>query len=104
MPDGSKQTWRLEWFNVQDRKHAVKLQEGGELVIDLKVNGDWEITKTEFTSDVSLRIIRMGVDPPGSPLYWRINISKGSSLNRRFSADHSRSCLFRPTQCSRIQA
>ena len=104
MPDGSKQTWRLEWFNVQDSKHAVKLQEGGELGIDLKVNGDWEITKTEFTSDVSLRIIRMGVDPPGSPLYWRINISKGSSLNRRFSADHSRSCLFRPTQCSRIQA
>ena len=75
------QSFSWEWFNVQDSKHAVKLQEGGELGIDLKqVNGDWEITRTEFTTDVSLRIIRMGVDPPGSPPYWRIHIFKGSTI------------------------
>jgi len=75
------QSFSWEWFNVQDSKHASKLQEGGELGIDLKqVNGDWEITRTEFTTDVSLRIIRMGVDPPGSPPYWRINIFKGSTI------------------------
>jgi len=75
------QSFSWEWFSVQDSRHAVKLQEGGELGIELKqVNGDWEVTRTEFTTDVSLRIIRMGVDPPGSPPYWRINISKGSQI------------------------
>jgi TonB family protein len=75
------QSFSWEWFNVQDSKHASKLQEGGELGIDLKqVNGDWEITRTEFMTDVSLRIIRMGVDPPGSPPYWRIHIFKGSTI------------------------
>ena len=75
------QSFSFEWFNVSDSKHAVKLQEAGELGIDLKqVGTDWEITRTEFTSDVSLRVIRMGVDPPGSPPYWRVNISKGSNI------------------------
>jgi TonB family protein len=75
------QSFSWEWFNIQDNKHAGKLQEGGELGIELQqVGTDWEITKTEFTTDVSLRIIRLGTDPPGSPPYWRINISKGSSI------------------------
>lgn len=64
-----------EWFTVKDINHALKLQEKGELGIDLKeVNGAWEVTRTEFLTDVSLRIMRMGVDPPGSPPYWRIKI------------------------------
>lgn len=75
------QSFSWEWFNVRDSQHAAKLQENGELGIELKqVGTDWEITRTEFTTDVSLRIIRMGTDPPGSPPYWRINISKGSTI------------------------
>lgn len=70
-----------EWFVIRDANRAVKLQEGGELGIDLKeVNGAWEIARTEFLTDVSLRILRMGVDPPGSPPYWRVKIFKGSRI------------------------
>jgi TonB family protein len=75
------QSLSWEWFNLQDSKRASKLLEGGELAIDLEqVNGDWEVTRTEFMSDVSLRIVRMRLDPPGSPPYWRIHIFKGSTI------------------------
>ena len=75
------QSFSWEWFTIGNSKRAVKLQESGELGIDLKsVNGAWEIARTEFITDVSLRIIRMGVDQPGSPPYWRVKIFKGSSL------------------------
>ena len=70
-----------EWFTVRDINYAVKLQERGELGIDLKeVNGALEVTRTEFLTDVSLRIMRMSVDPPGSPPYWRIKIFAGSNI------------------------
>jgi TonB family protein len=75
------QSFSWEWFTIQDSRNAIKLQESGQLAIELKqVGTGWEVTKTEFMTDVSLRIIRMGTDPPGSPPYWRINISKGSSI------------------------
>jgi TonB family protein len=75
------QSFSWEWFRVLDSKHATKLQESGELGIDLHlINGFWEVTRTDFTTDVSLRIIRMNVDPPGSPPHWRINIFKGSTI------------------------
>jgi TonB family protein len=74
-------SFSFEWFNVMDSKRAVKLQEAGELGIDLKqVGTGWEVTRTEFTTDVSLRILRMGVDPAGGPPYWRVNILKGSNI------------------------
>jgi TonB family protein len=74
-------SFSFEWFNVTDSKRGVKLQEGGELGIDLKqVGTDWEVTRTEFTTDVSLRILRMGIDPAGGPPYWRVNILKGSNI------------------------
>jgi hypothetical protein len=75
------QSFSWEWFNVQDSKNAAKLQESGQLGIELKqVGTNWEITRTDFNTDVSLRIMRMGTDPPGSPPRWRINISKGSTI------------------------
>jgi len=74
-------TFSFEGFILRDSKHAIKKPEGEELGIDLRqVNGDWEITRTEFLTDVSLRITRLNVDPPGSPPYWRIKISKGSTI------------------------
>ncbi len=70
-----------EWFTVRNIDYAVKLQEKGDLGIELKeVNGAWEVTRTEFLTDVSLRIIRMSLDPPGSPPYWRIKIFAGSKI------------------------
>jgi hypothetical protein len=70
-----------EWFTVSDINYAVKLQEKGELAINLKeVDGAWEVKRTEFLTDVSLRIMRMMVDPPGSPAYWRIKIFAGSNI------------------------
>jgi hypothetical protein len=75
------QSFSWEWFNVQDSKNAAKLQESGQLGVELKqVGTDWEITRTDFNTDVSLRIMRMGTDAPGSPPRWRIHISKGSTI------------------------
>ena len=69
-----------EWFNLDGNHRAVKLQEWGELGIDMKKVGDaWEITRTEFKTDIPLCIIRSGLDTPTSP-YWRINILKGSTI------------------------
>jgi hypothetical protein len=76
--DSSCFSW--EWFSVQDSKHAFK-SKGGALEIDLKqVGSDWEITQTNFKTDISLGISRIGVDSAGSKPYWRINISKGSQI------------------------
>jgi hypothetical protein len=70
-----------EWFNVDNPAHATKILETGSLGINIsKIGGSWEVTRTEFLSDVSMRIIRMNVDPPGSPPYWRVQILKGSSI------------------------
>jgi hypothetical protein len=75
------QSFSFEWFNIRDGNRAVKRQEGGELGIDLKaVNGEGEVTRTDFLTDISLRILRMGVDQPGSRPYWRIKIFKGSRI------------------------
>ena len=68
-----------EWFEIESRERAAKLQEGGELGIQLKqVGSDWEIARTVFTTDISLRISH-DLDTPGAT-YWRINIAKGSSI------------------------
>jgi thiol-disulfide isomerase/thioredoxin len=80
------QTFSWEWFNIKNTNRAIKLQEGGELGIDIKrVNDAWEITRTEFISDVSFRIIIPTMDQVatvGQPISprWRIKIFQGSSI------------------------
>jgi hypothetical protein len=75
------QVFSWEWFDVRDAAHAIKRQESGALNMDMKqVGGYWEVTRTAFTTDVSLRVIRSGIDPPGGPPHWRINISNGSAI------------------------
>jgi hypothetical protein len=72
-------SWK--WFSVQDGKKGYKSQEGGALGIDVEqVGSNWEITRTQFTTDVSLRVYQVGLDPVGSAPRWRINISKGSTI------------------------
>jgi TonB family protein len=74
-------TFSFEAFMLQDSRHAVKKPEGEQVGIDLKqVNGEWEITRTEFLTDAYLGITRLNVDPPGSAPYWRIHIFKGSNI------------------------
>ena len=69
-----------EWFNVASPTEAVKLQEGGRLRIDIEeVACGWEVTKTEFLTDVSLRLTRFFGDPSQEP-YWRVVIRKGSCV------------------------
>ena len=76
--DAKTSSW--DWFNIEGNNRAVKLQEGGVLGIKIEeANGAWEITRTDFITDVSLRIIISGVDAPLSPR-WRIKIFKGSNI------------------------
>jgi hypothetical protein len=75
-------TFCWEWFNVDNDRHASKLQETGELAIDLKqVNSQWEITRTEFLTDVSFRVDIHGSSVPEDNPRWRVIIRKGSYVN-----------------------
>lgn len=69
-----------EWFNVTSPTEAVKLQEEGRLKIDIaKVACGTEVIKTEFLTDVSLRLTRFFGDPTQEP-FWRVLIRKGSCV------------------------
>jgi hypothetical protein len=73
-------TFSWEWFNIRDHNHAIKLQEKGELGIRLEeVGPTWEIVRTDFNTDISLRVIRDDMDSPRD-IRWRINIAKGSTI------------------------
>lgn len=73
-----QQTFSWEWFEVDSPTHATKLQEAGELSISTERG---ELTRTEFLTDVSLRVIRFpgGADPRNPD--WRVRIAKGSYVN-----------------------
>ena len=74
----NEQTFCWEWFNVESDSRATKLQESGELAIAFaKRGGHEQIVRTEFLSDVSLRISRFGDKAKPEPV-WRVNIAKGS--------------------------
>jgi len=75
-------TFCWEWFNIDGGKHAIKLQETGEIAFDTKkIGAYWEITRTEFLTDVEFRVKLY--DPKwtqGDPK-WRVTILKGSYMN-----------------------
>lgn len=72
------QTFCWDWFNVDGFKHATKLQEGGELRIGVSnPNSQWQIVRTEFLTDVSLRVFKPGDEIPLKPS-WRLLVRKGS--------------------------
>lgn len=69
-----------DWFVVDGKGHAKKLQESGEIAYKCKRRGiGSEITRTEFLTDVSIRVQRMN-DGPGAKPTWRIKILKGSTI------------------------
>lgn len=72
------QTYSWEWFNVTGPTEAVKLQEEGRVAIEVGSSlVGYEVVRTEFLTDVSLRLTRFFGDPTQEP-YWRIAIRKGS--------------------------
>ncbi len=73
-------TFCWEWFNLTDSAHATKLQEEGELGIEIRNPGeDWQVVRTDFLTDVSLRVKIFG-EPVGSPPAWRVLVRKGASI------------------------
>jgi len=74
-------TYSWEWFNVVSPTEAVKLQEEGTLAIEIaQVACGWEVVRTEFLTDASLRLTRFFGDPSQEP-YWRVTIKKGSWIS-----------------------
>ncbi len=72
------QSFSWEWFNVVSPTEAVKLQEEGKLAVEIaQAPKGWEVLRTEFLTDVSLRITRFDGDPVKEPS-TRVTIRKGS--------------------------
>lgn len=78
--DGPDKLFSWDWFEVDGKGHAKKLQESGEIAYVCKQIGTGgEITSTEFLTDVSIRVKRLE-DGPGAKPRWRIKILKGSMI------------------------
>ena len=72
------QTYSWEWFNVTSTTEATKIQEEGRISIKVgETVCGWEVVRTEFLTDVSLRLTRFFGDPTLEP-FWRVMIRKGS--------------------------
>jgi hypothetical protein len=73
-------TFSWEWFLIKTDHRAQKGQENGELGIALtQIGSEWEVTRTEFLTDVRFRVARKGIDKPGS-FTWTVTILKGSTI------------------------
>jgi hypothetical protein len=80
--DRDPDTFCYEWFDVDGNRHAIKRQETGELAFDTKkIGAKWEISRTEFLTDVEFRL--RVYDSNGKPVNqkWRVTIQKGSYVN-----------------------
>jgi hypothetical protein len=76
--DDVEKCFSWDWFIVNYEDHAYKLQEAGSLRIKLaQVGSGWEVTRTEFLDDASLRTFIVGESIPDKPT-WRVKIFKGS--------------------------
>lgn len=70
-----------EWFDVVAPGRAKKLQEGGELAIEVApARLGWEVVKTEFLTDISIRLFNMGLPFDLEKPLWRVRILKGSTM------------------------
>jgi hypothetical protein len=83
MEHRTRPTVCYEMFNIDGEHHATKSEESGEMAFDIgQVNSNWEITRTEFLSDVAFRM-NLLEDPKVQENYpkWRVTILKGSYVN-----------------------
>lgn len=83
-------TFSWEWFVVKGNTLACKLQERGELEIQIGATSrGWEVVSTKLVTDVSLRILLMPIACllglafviKGPQVQWRVNLRKGSYVN-----------------------
>ncbi|HEY0867725.1 MAG TPA: hypothetical protein VGE01_10115 [Fimbriimonas sp.] len=73
-----EQVFGWDWFNVVDSDHATKLQETGELTIRIALTDrGWDVVRTDFLTDVSLRAVRMMMPLAFEPA-WRVVVRRGS--------------------------
>lgn len=70
-------TFSWDWFVIDRPGHANKLQESGELSIEIKAT---EIHRMEFLTDVCIRVSRKTDANPLNPA-WRIMIFEGSVIS-----------------------
>lgn len=76
-----QQTFCWEWFNVAGPNRAVKLQEKGELEFESeKLGKNYEVTKTKFLTDISMRVADFEKSPKPGEFDWRVKIMKGSEV------------------------
>jgi hypothetical protein len=76
-----QKTFSWEWFTIDRIGHAKKLQETGELLFKTtKSSKGSEISRMEFPTDISYRIIREGEWNPFNTT-WRIKVLKGSFID-----------------------
>jgi hypothetical protein len=71
-----------EWFDLESATHARKRQETGELTVAyVPVGPRWELGRTLFDTDVSLRVYDGGIiDVARNKPRWRIRIQKNSYI------------------------
>jgi hypothetical protein len=78
-------TYSHEWFKFDGENHATKSEESGDVAFDMsKINSRWELTRTEFLSDVTFRVNLIGEKKAKAPENypkWRVTILKGSYVN-----------------------
>lgn len=75
-------TFCWEWFNVDGRNRALKLQEKGALEFEeMQIGSTWEITRTRFVTDVTMRVADWARQKsPRDPETWRVKILKDSDI------------------------
>jgi hypothetical protein len=79
----TRSTVCYERFNIDGEHHATQSEESGEMAFDIgQVNSNWEMTRTEFLSDISFRMnLLEDTDAPENFPKWRVTILKGSYVN-----------------------
>jgi hypothetical protein len=83
MEHRTRPTVCYESFNIDGEHHATKSEGAGEMAFAIgQINSNWEITRTEFLSDVAFRM-NLLEDPEVQENYpkWRVTILKGSYVN-----------------------
>jgi hypothetical protein len=75
------QTLSYESFRIETPTRAARPQKPGELGIELSEVAPrrWEVTRTEFLTDIAIDVSHSAMIPRGSP-YWRVVVLKGSNI------------------------
>jgi hypothetical protein len=78
----SDQSASSGFFTIDGPAHATRKNDGAELGVDVsQIAGRWEVTRTEFLTDVSFEgRVRTSWGAAAPPPIWRLTILKGSTI------------------------